>query len=266
MFKLVKKGDLSYYIIEEFEETGLLHHCFTTRLGGVSEGPYESMNLRFNCDDKRENVIRNHQIICSALGVDYRALVISKQVHEDNIIKVGKKHRGNGIIRENEFTSADGLMTNENRVPLLTVYADCVPVMLLDPVKKAIASVHSGWRGTVSEISKKAVEKMHSEYGSRADDIIAAIGPSISEKNFEVGDEVAELFIGKFGAETAVKYGEKYHVNMQKAIAMQLVGSGVTEKNIIMADICTYDNPQLFFSHRKTNGIRGNMAAVMELV
>ncbi len=266
MFKLCRKNGVSYYTITSFEETGLVKHGFSTREGGVSTGCYASMNLRFHCDDTRENVLENYRIISDTLGMDYKKLVLSKQVHEDVIRTVTEDDAGNGITRENAFTSADALITNKKGVPIVTLYADCVPLFFLDKRQGVIALAHSGWKGTVKRIGQKTVEKMKKDYGSRPSDILAAIGPSIQECHFEVGDDVAKIFIDEFGASTAVKYGEKYHVNMQKAITAQLTQSGVPLANIDDCGICTYCNSSMLFSHRKTNGQRGNLGAFMELI
>ncbi|MDY3927907.1 MAG: peptidoglycan editing factor PgeF [Clostridia bacterium] len=265
MFRLVNKNNLSYYVIDSFEETGLVKHCFTTREGGVSRDEFSSLNLRFNCDDKRENVLKNYKIICDAIGVDYKNLVISKQVHEDNICRVTSADCGNGITKENRFTSADGLICSEPGVPIATLYADCVPLYFLDVKNRIIAESHSGWKGTVKNISSKTVEKMVNDYNSKPENILAAIGPSIGECHFEVGDEVAEEFL-RLPYGSVKKYGEKYHVNLQETIEKQLLSAGISKKNLTVAGICTYCSSDLLFSHRKTKGKRGNMAAIMELV
>lgn len=266
MFKLVKKGNVAYYIITSFEETGLVKHGFSTREGGVSKGCYSSMNLRFHCDDTRENVIRNFEIIADTLNMDKNRLVLSKQVHEDNIHTVTENDIGNGITRENSFTSVDALITDKKGIPLVTLFADCVPLFFLDKKQRVIALAHSGWRGTVKRIGQKTVEKMKRDYGSKPENIIAAIGPSIQECHFEVSDDVAEIFIKEFGSDTAVKYGDRYHVNMQTAIRKQLTESGLLPDSIDDSGICTYCNSDTLFSHRKTNGQRGNMGAFMELI
>lgn len=263
--KLVRKGNISYYISERFEETGLVNHCISTREGGVSGGCYSSMNLRFNCDDTRENVLENFRLISEAAGMDSRRLVISKQTHDDVVHTVEESDIGNGIVFENKFESVDGLVTDKKRVGLVTLYADCVPLMFLDPIKRVIATSHSGWKGTVKRIGQKTVEKLISDYGSDPEDILCVIGPSIQVDHFEVGDEVAEVFIDNFGNDTAVKYGERYHVNMQLAIEKQLIGAGVQKRNIDNCGICTYCNSELLFSHRKTQGRRGNFGAFIEL-
>ena len=265
MWTLNNKNGVKYYTISSFEEMGLVRHGFSTREGGVSEGCYASMNLRFHCDDTRKNVLKNYKIIAETLGMDYNRLVLSKQVHEDIIHTATEDDLGNGVTRENKFTSVDALITDKPGIPLVTLYADCVPVYFLDPVKKVIALAHSGWRGTVKRISAKVVEKMKADYGSNPSDILTAIGPSIQMDNFEVGDDVAEIFIREFGGETAKKYGEKYHVNMQRAIALALIRAGIKESNIDDCGIDTYSNSDFLFSHRKTNGRRGNMGAFLEL-
>ncbi len=265
MFRLVKKGALAYYMVDSFEETGLIKHCFTTRLGGVSKPPYDELNLRFHCDDTRENVIENHRIISSAIGVDYKRLVLSKHVHEDVVLDVGEESCGNGIMYENKFTSADGLVTDKAGVPLLTVYADCVPLMFLDKKERVIANVHSGWRGTMLEIGRKAVEKMIRDYNSCPENILAAIGPSIRVCHYEVSEELAEDFRGKFGDSVVRKNSEGCFVDLQRACRDTLINAGIPEENITDSGICTYCCSDLLFSHRKTKGIRGNLAAIMEL-
>ena len=264
MFSLKENGELKYYTIDEFEKTGLVKHCFTTRCGGVSENEYTSLNLRMNCDDKKENILKNYKIICNEIGVNFENLVFSNQIHCDTIYTVGKENMGNGITKPQMFDGVDGLITNVPGVPLVVFAADCVPVFFLDKKRHVIALVHSGWKGTVAEISVGCIRKMKEEFGSEPEDILVAIGPSIGVCHFEVGDEVAKIFREKFG-ESVLEKHEKYHVNMQKAIKMGLLQGGILPENIITANICTYCNSELLFSHRKTNGKRGVMAAIMEL-
>lgn len=264
MFRLIEKDSLKYYKIDSFEETGLVTHCFTTRLGGVSQGEFSSMNFRTNCADTKENVLKNYEIIATELGVGIDSLVLSKQIHEVRVEKVGLEDCGNGIIRENIFDSADALITNEPGVVLVTSFADCVPVFFLDPKKKVVALAHSGWKGTVKNISAKVIEKFR-EYGSEPSDILAAIGPSIGECCFEVGDDVADIFISEYGEKYAKKYGERFHVNLQSVVCDQLIAGGVKAEKITLAGICTACNSDLLFSHRKTNGRRGNLAAFLGL-
>lgn len=266
MFELRENGSVKFYVPTTIEAAGSVRVGFSTREGGVSDGCYSSMNLRWHCDDSHENVLENYKRITAALGIDYRDTVLSKQVHEDKVRTVGESDKGNGITKENAFESADALITNERGVALATTFADCTPVFFLDPVKRVIALAHSGWRGTVQRISARVTEKMISDYGSDAENIICAIGPSIQLDHFEVGDEVAERFIAEFGEETVKRYGERYHVSMQTAIKKTLTEAGVPAENIDDCGICTYCNSELLFSHRKTNGRRGNLGAFLQII
>ena len=263
MFRLVENNNLKYYKIDSFE--GAVKHCFTTRAGGVSENEFSSMNLRFNCDDKEENVMKNFEIICNEIDVNYKDLVLSKQVHEDEVIKVTAEDKGNGIIYPNKFESADGLITSQRGVPLITFYADCVPLMFLDKTDGVIAMSHSGWKGTVKNIAQKTVDVFTDDYNCKKENILAAVGPSIGVCCFEVGDEVADIFSEKFGDAVLEKH-EKWHVNLQKAVYLELKSAGIPEENITMSGICTSCNSDLLFSHRASQGKRGNLAAIMELV
>ncbi|HIU58067.1 MAG TPA: peptidoglycan editing factor PgeF [Candidatus Ornithomonoglobus merdipullorum] len=266
MFRLNRVNGASYYTVSSFEETGLVRHCITTREGGVSGGCYSSMNLRFHCDDRRENVLENYKRAAENVGMDYRRLVISHQTHDDVVRAVSETDAGNGIMFENRFKSADALITAERNLPLVTLYADCTPVLMLDKRQGVIASVHSGWKGTVKRIAAKTAHRMIFDYGSRHEDILCAIGPSIQVCHFEVGDDVAEIFINEFGEDTVLKIGDRYHANMQRAIVKQLTEAGIPEANIDDCGICTYCESELLFSHRKTKGRRGNFGAFIELV
>lgn len=262
MFRLIERNGLKYYKIEEFENTGIVKHCFTTRHGGVSSGAYKSMNLRVNSDDAPENIRANYRIICDEIGVDANRLVLSNQVHENNVVSVGKKDCGNGLSKPQCFKSADALITGETGVPIVIFGADCVPVYFLDVKERVIALAHSGWRGTIKDIAAKTAQKMINEYNSKPENIIAAIGPSIGVCHYEVDDEPAEAFRKKFGDSVLEKH-TKFHVNMQKAIKMQLFNMGV--KNVTDSGICTFCENDMFFSHRKNGNCRGVMAAITEL-
>lgn len=265
MFKLVKNGSLVYYVVESFEETGLVNHCFTTKEGGVSDGVYKSMNLRFHSEDRHENVTENFRIIAQEMETDINSLVLSNQVHETVIQDVTGKDCGNGIIFENKWSSADGLITNVPGVALVVFFADCVPVLFIDKKERVICAVHSGWRGTVGKITSQAIDKMVNEYNSKPENILTAIGPSIGVCHYEVSDDVAFAFADVFSDKVLEKYGDKYHVNMQLANEMQMIERGIPKGNITQSEICTYCKHETLFSHRHTNGKRGNMAAVIKL-
>jgi len=270
VFKVNRIDDLEYLTIPAFERAGITNHCFSTRLGGVSKGIYESMNLGFNRGDLDENVRKNFEILCSSVGINYKDLVFSDQVHRDVIKVVTSKDKGKGIFRESDIEGVDGLITNESKVPLVTFYADCVPIYFLDPVKKVIGLTHSGWRGTVQKIASKTVEKMVSEFSSNVDDILCCIGPSIGPCCFEVESEVVDEFKKVFNTEEQDKVikkktKNKYLIDLWTANKLILLDVGINNENITITDICTNCNKDQMFSHRGTGGERGSLAAIMEL-
>ncbi|MBQ7793564.1 MAG: peptidoglycan editing factor PgeF [Clostridia bacterium] len=262
MFTLVKNDDLCYYKIDSFENSGIVRHGFTTKYGGVSKGCFESMNLRINSDDSIENVRCNYEIIAKELGMDVKRLVLSKQVHKTDIVDVTSLDAGNGLWYDNKFESADALVTNEKNLPLVTFFADCVPVFLLDTKKEVLALAHSGWRGTVGKIAALTVRHMCDKYGSCAEDILAGIGPSIRQCCFEVGEEVAEHFSKEF----VDRCKAKPHIDLQGAIAAQLEAVGVKRENITDSGICTCCRSDEFYSHRVMGNQRGTMAALAMLI
>mgnify|MGYP000917925470 FL=1 len=195
------------------EETGLVKHAFSTRMGGVSKGYLSSMNLSFTKESSYENVVENYKRISNVLGIDMEDMVLSYQTHTTNILKVEKKHRGSGILKEREYGDVDALITDEKGICLVTFFADCVPIYLLDTKNKAIGLVHSGWRGTVERIADITFRAMQFNYGSRAEDMIACIGPSICADHYEVGTEVADSFRRSFSdhsIEGILKYNSLY--------------------------------------------------------
>lgn len=243
-------------------------HGFSTRLGGVSKDHLSSMNLSFTRGDDRENVLENHHRFGEALGYDERKLVFSNQVHLTNFHKVTRKDAGKGIIKESDIIEIDGLVTDEPGIPIITFYADCVPLFFYDPVKKVIAMAHSGWRGTVEKIGAKMTAFMEKEYGSKREDIVCAIAPSICQKCYEVSEDVALHFLEVFGD----GYGEellykkengKYQLNLHKACEITLLEAGILKEHLDVTDLCTCCNPEFLFSHRASHGMRGNLAGVM---
>ncbi len=245
-------------------------HGFSTRLGGVSKEHLGTMNLSFTRGDERANVLENHKRFANALGYDENNLVFSNQVHMTNFYKVTSKDAGKGITKESDILEIDGLVTNEPGIPLITFYADCVPLFFYDPKKKVIAMAHSGWKGTVERIGTKMVSYMEEEYGCQAQDIICAIAPSICQKCYEVSEDVALRFLEVFGDGYGEKLlykkeNEKYQLNLHKACEITLLEAGILAEHMDITDICTCCNPEFLFSHRASNGMRGNLAGVMML-
>lgn len=171
-----QKNEVPYVIFPLLEKTSIVKHGFSTRLGGVSEGEFYAMNLSFTRGDKRENVEENYKRICNALDIPYERAVLSHQTHTTNIRVVTELDVGKGIIKERDYDNIDGLITNVVNIPLVTFYADCVPLYFVDIKNKAIGLSHSGWKGTVNRMGQQTIEKMHQEFGSNPEDIVACIG------------------------------------------------------------------------------------------
>jgi len=264
---LNKKGDLCFVSFPKLLETGAVKCGFTTKIGGVSTGYFSTMNMSFNRGDEESAVRKNYEIICNALNIDTENLVFSKQTHTNNVLTVTKQDRGTGYTKPS-FSDIDGLVTNERDVALVTQFADCTPLLFCDPVKKVIASSHSGWKGTVKRIGKVTVEKMVREFGCNPKDIVVAIGPAIEKCCYEVDDVVYNEFLQN-GFDTnkyfQVKENGKYMLDLKGACKDTLIESGVSEENIDVCDICTLCNKDIMFSHRATGAKRGNMAAIIQL-
>lgn len=258
---------IRYNIFEGYEE---LVHGFSTRMGGVSKEHLSSMNLSFSRGDIRENVLENHRRFAMANGYDSEKLVFSDQIHTVVIKKVTGDDIGKGITRESDIIGVDGLVTNERDIPLITFYADCVPLYFYDPVKSVVALAHSGWKGTVSKIGTIMIETMAKEYGSNPVDIICAIGPSICKSCYEVSLDVSDAFKGVYTSEQyeamiVDKGNDKFLLDLHLACKYNLLDAGVKNEHIAMPDLCTCCNSNILFSHRASNGMRGNLAAVIML-
>lgn len=238
---------------------------FTTRFGGVSKPPFDTLNLSFQRGDARENVIENFRRLSESLGIPMERMVLSRQVHGSTITLVDKNMAGAGLVRENTYGDTDGLVTAERGIALVTFYADCTPVYLYDPVVGAIGLVHSGWRSTLQGISAKAVRKMKEVFGCSGENIRAALGPHIRKCCFEVGEEVYRQFAQEFPMDTdrMTPRGEKWHIDLSGIITGMLTREGLDEKNIQDIRRCTVCEKEIFFSHRGGKGTSGTGAAVL---
>lgn len=266
---LVIRDATAYLTFKRLQEYQFVTHAFSTRLGGVSEEPFKSMNLSYKRGDLQENVNKNYEIFCNAVGVDTDSLVVPSLVHGDSVGVVKRENRGSGIRRKSDFADTDALITNQAGVTVVTSHADCVPIFMLDPNKRAVGTVHAGWRGTVKKIALKTVEKFKSEFGSNAKDIICCLGPAINRCCFEVDSEVARQFqTCNFADATKIIFSEggKVFVDLLEANKQTLMEVGVLERNIVLSDICTSCNKDMLFSHRVMGEKRGAMLALIGIL
>ena len=264
------EGAVPYLSFPMLRDTGLVTDGFSTRLGGVSEGCFSSLNLSFDRGDDRAAVAENFRRMGEALGIRCEDMVLSQQTHTTNIRIVTDEDRGKGITRERDYTDIDGLITNVPGICLVTTYADCVPLYFLDPVKKVIALSHSGWRGTVGKIGKKTVELMHEEFGSEPADILAAIGPSVCQDCYEVSADVTDRFREVFDRSAwdelfYEKPDGKYQLDLWKANEKIFLESGIRKDHIAVTNVCTHCNSGILYSHRAMGDRRGNLCAFLAL-
>lgn len=268
--KVNQYKEMIYLTFPILENTGMVRHLFSTRMGGVSRGIYSSMNLSFSRGDNKENVDENFRRIAQVLDSTPEHIVCSRQTHTTNVRKVTEEDLGKGVVRETDYDDVDGLITNVPGIILATFYADCVPLYFVDVKNKAIGLSHSGWRGTVNRMGQATLQAMKRAYGTEPSDVMAAIGPSICQDCYEVGEEVADAFRKSFPNEWEylIRKGKeegKYQLDLQETNRRILLAAGVLPENIAVTDICTCCNSELLFSHRGSNGKRGNLGAFLEL-
>ena len=238
-------------------------HGFTTRLGGVSTGYLASLNLGANRGDDMANVVENYRRLADTIGFDPNKMVLTQQTHSD-IVRVVTDADCLGSLSHKDYPECDALVTNTPGVALMVFTADCTPVLFHDPITGAVGAVHAGWRGTANGIAAKTVDAMVQNFGSKAENICAAIGPNIGPCCFETDDDVPASMIAAFGEEAQGyirQNGEKYFIDLKGLNTLWLRRKGV--KNIAISTECTCCAPHRFWSHRATKGVRGSQGAII---
>ncbi len=244
-----------------------VRHGFSTRAGGVSPAPFDSLNLRTGCADSPENLRENFRRFCGAIGADHHRVVLAKQVHETTVRRCTAADAGKGLWSERDYT-ADALITNERDLPLAVFSADCGIILLYDPVRSAIGAIHAGWRGCAGGIVEKTVWELERAYGSRPGDLLAAVGPCIGQCCFETDCDVPAAMtaaLGEAAAPYLARRGAKWHVDLAGLNRQWLVKAGVLPERIGLCGLCTACRPDLFWSHRKMGEARGVQCAMITL-
>lgn len=253
-----KKGQLEYLTAEGIAAS----HCFTTRLGGVSQGIFASMNIAIKEGETEENVRNNLSILADALDFRLENLVCTRQTHSD-IIRVVTKEDHISIFHR-DYSECDGLVTNDPGTALIVYTADCTPLLFHDPVTGAVGAAHAGWRGTAADIGGKTVKAMVNAFRCDPKNIRAAIGPNIGGCCFETDADVPEAMVESLG-DAALPHirqvGQKYYVNLKEINACFLRRAGV--ENIEISADCTACRPDRYWSHRVTRGQRGSQGAII---
>ena len=240
-------------------------HGFSTRLGGVSQGIYATLNLRVNCDDAPEHILENYRRLFHALDLPEKA-VFSHQVH-GKVVRKASQADVHTLMTDVPY-EADGLITDVPDLPLIIFTADCVPILLHDGVRGAVGAVHAGWRGTALDIAGEAVRRMREEYGCKPENIHAAIGPCIGPCCFETGPEVPDAMEALLGADAqsfVAPHGTKYMVDLKGINRHLLERAGLQAAHIDVSPLCTMCNHDRFWSHRYTKGQRGTQGSLIML-
>jgi YfiH family protein len=260
---------LQTFLFENLSHQKGILHFISTRDGGTSSPPFDTLNLSFNVSDDPKNVLHNRKILAEAVGVKIESVTTSKQVHNNKVAVVTAKMRGKGAKDQGSaLDNIDAMVTNVPDVLLMIQVADCVPLLFYDPVKKIVAAAHAGWRGTVLKIARNTVNSMAKSYRSDPADIYVGIGPSIGPCCYEVGHEVVrEVTKDLNNAKDLIKVknGSSYF-DLWEANKRQLIESGIPASNVEIAGICTHCSSDTFFSSRAGKGVTGRFAAGIMLV
>ena len=248
-------------------QTGV-SHGFSTREGGITtDPPYASLNLSWSRCGSEDEVIANFRIFAEGAGVNYDDMAVVNHEHGNVVLRLAREHRGRGFSFE-PLPFCDGIITNEPSVTLVTSHADCGAYFFYDPVHRAIGMAHAGWKGTLLRIGAVMAERMREEYGTDPADIIASTGPCICKDCFEVDRDLGEKFAAEFSQEGITRPGRpgKAYVDLELAAAVQFIEAGIRPENITLMSACTYEDKDMFFSHRRDKGVTGSMAAFIKLV
>lgn len=250
----------------EYEDK--LKHAFTVGIDNDYRMPLYNSPNNILTNEQIEQNKNSYKKLCKSIGIEYNDIVKTNQVHGD-VVKIVKEKVNNNRpdFHEKFYEKTDGLITSKMNIAICTTNADCIVLMMYDPVKEVIANVHSGWKGTVQKIAKKTIEKMEQEYGCKSKDIICCISPSIRNCHFEVDTDVKDLFKESIeNAEVAIKKSnQKWHIDTIKINTEMLKESGLREENIIDSKICTVCNSKYIHSYRGSKHTNGLEIGIIEL-
>ncbi|MDR1392036.1 MAG: peptidoglycan editing factor PgeF [Clostridiales bacterium] len=261
-FKEFRVEDRLYLKCSMFNEKKL-RHCYTTRFGGVSKGSIVGLNLGFNTNDSKENILKNYKIMSRDIGFNFDNIIMTNQNHSTNALIVTKKDAGKGLSKEGKFEGIDALLTNEKNLPIGMIMADCVPIILYDKAKSIIGICHAGWRGTSRMIVSITIKKMKEVFRSNSNDVLACIGPAICEKCFKTNEETANKFFSE-----VVEYvgNNEYSVDLPRCNILQILLEGIPNQNIFQIKECTKCFSDKYFSFRREGENAGRMGAFIELI
>jgi polyphenol oxidase len=263
MFHLAQRGTIEYIEAEELSALDFLTHAFCTRLGGVSTGPYSSLNVGDLVGDGDDNVLQNLNLVEDAFEIPAGGLILMRQVHGDRIHVLD----GDGPLPEG-LPECDGLISGRPGVALGIRTADCVPIFFADRARRIIGAAHAGWRGTALGIAARMVETLAGRFSSRREDLLALIGPAIGPCCYQVDVPVFEAFSAMSGADLFLRPCKelgRWMLDLALANSLQIREAGVPSENIYTSGFCTSCRQDLFFSHRAGGGVAGRQINIIML-
>lgn len=263
-FSRKEKNGVVFFTIPAFDVLRL-RHGFSTRIGGASEGPFESLNLSAKREPNQKNVQENFRRMGEALGVTLGSMVICHYAHGTRAERVKKEHRGMGILRPNQLPECDGIVTGDKDVTAVSLHADCNALFFADVKGRAVGVCHAGWRGTLGGMTRSMINKLKEEFGVLPEEVLVGIGPAIGPCCFEVQDDVAQPFVDAFGSEIRIWRDGRQYLDLWLALGIQLMEEGVPPENVTFAELCTHCHPELFYSHRRDRGKTGAMGSFISL-
>ncbi|PWJ41822.1 peptidoglycan editing factor PgeF [Sediminitomix flava] len=271
MSNSLDKNEIKLYHFESFQSFKNIEHYISTRQGGHSIGAYDSLNLGKNTKDNPENFLKNRLALAEKLVSEVDKMTFPQQTHSGNV-KVLNEHFFNSTTQEQDdfLRETDAIITNVKKQWINVLAADCVPILLYDSEKEVVAAIHAGWRSCVQGILQNTIDLMIRTFQSKPKSIKMGIGPSISQKNYEVGEEVVSSFKDAFPQFheqifSNFKTDRKAHLDLWTANKLQAIEKGIPDSNIEVLGICTYENHDTFFSSRFDKGITGRFATGIKL-
>ena len=265
------KGSVRFFSYRAFDPYTKVTNVVSTRVGGRSKPPYDSLNLGLHVGDDPDTVLENRAALCQALGIEPERPTIPEQVHGNAVAVVDASQRGAGaIVDDDALRGADAVVTNAPEVPLVVFVADCVAVSFFDPEQSAVGLAHAGWKGTVGRIAERTLAAMGEAFGSKPADVIVGVSPAIGPGHYEVGQDVVDAYRKEFGKEGSAVFIQEdmhgtFYLDLWGANIWQLQSAGVAADHITSTEMCTACHPDLFYSHRHENGRTGRFAGLIML-
>ncbi|MBC7474316.1 MAG: peptidoglycan editing factor PgeF [Candidatus Sericytochromatia bacterium] len=266
MLEFEKINNLDVLKSNKMKKLSWLQHGFTTRIGGISLGAFDSLNLYGNDLEEFNNSLQNRRILAKELGFNHQNIVLAQQVHGKKVHVVKAEDIGRGALNHQQaIPSTDALVTNISGIPIMLLYADCFPILIADIKNKAVGVVHAGWKGTAQSIIIETLQTMIDEYNSKKENLIISFGIGISKKNFEIGEDAKnKLSLVSFSNDCFEIKENKIFADLIEINKSQALKFGIPEDNIdYNKELCTYDDNKWFYSYRKDNKITGRHGALI---